>query len=146
MIKFLEVRKHLFNYRNIGVFNGYKPTESEHIHIRFKERHPKIEYVLFQRYLNKALDEIAKRIQPEVIEVSSDPKYMQLFRMGKDVYKKINYMIISKNTNVKFPIEVEIFNSGRVNAIVTTILDKIKHPINTHDEVEIYLRESEEEI
>ncbi|MBP7554133.1 MAG: hypothetical protein KA885_11965 [Spirochaetes bacterium] len=115
------------------VFLGYKRSDRGHLYDRIillKKKYPKINLRFFNRLLKKSLDEIHKRVEDEIFENSV----------------MFNYMITSAKSNIKFPVEIEIVrdrkhNVKEINAIITTVLDKVEHLINTKNEEEIYINE-----
>lgn len=117
-----------------NVFIGFRENDKYHLYdriSRLQKKYPEKDLKYFNKLLRKGLDEITKRLKDNITENSV------IF----------NYMIISNKSNLKFPIEVEIIrdrknNIKEINAIITTMLDKEEHLINTKNEEEVYINES----
>jgi hypothetical protein len=109
MIKIEEYVSSLFSYKGITVM------DTDHCVSRFVERHKEISMNFFYEKIREAIDKI------------------QSLHKGKENF----YMVVSKSTMLKFPIN---YRPDRMNknvwvAVIPTVLDKNKHPHNTHKDI-----------
>ncbi len=115
---FKERFEYIFTYNNIDIY------DINHAIDRFLERHTNLVF-------NDVMIVIRRGLRKIDFDYNNDAE---------------NYMIISRSTNLKIPLELTYHKqTNELIAVIPTILDKSIHKYNTKDDIEVLTEKSRKE-